>query len=334
MPKLKTTHNARSVRRIAIDGHFLDEIRTRLHADASAKSLTYVSAPIERHQAIEDEEGITLKIPALTVLQLYSDGVLPVGPRKSVDLSIAGRKLGTFYLQWLRGLPGDEFGTPVLLRFEHQPAKKEQPYGVNAWLIGLVALKLRQQGEWDPAEEYWGEEGEPVEGWAKPIIKRGPRPMYEMEQILPGADPEDFDSDPILEVNEMRDHGQIARAKKLLERLLVKDVRCLDAHAHLGNLAFDRQVRTALDHYQRGVLIGELSLGQKFEGVLPWGMIDNRPFLRCLSGLGLCLWRLDRFEEAEVVFERLLWMSPSDNLGIRILLPRVKARKPWMADDP
>jgi hypothetical protein len=146
MPKLTTTHNARSVRRIAIDGHFLDEIRTRLHADASAKSLTYASAPIERHQAIEDEEGITLKIPGLTVLQLYSDGILPVGPRKSVDLSIAGRKLGAFYLQWLRGLPGDEFGAPVLLRFERKPAKKEQPYDVNAWLTGLVPLKLQEKG--------------------------------------------------------------------------------------------------------------------------------------------------------------------------------------------
>jgi tetratricopeptide (TPR) repeat protein len=283
---------------------------------------------------MEDAEGITLKIPALTVLQLYSDGVLPVGPRKSVDLSIAGRKLGAFYLQWLRGLPGDEFGTPVLLRFERQPAKKEQPYDVNAWLTGLVPLKLQGKGEWDPDEEYWGEAGQPIEPWAKPIIKRGPRPMYEMEQILPGADPEDFDGDPILEANELKDRGLIARAKKLLEKLLIKDVRCLDAHAHLGNIAFDKQVRTALDHYQRGVLIGELSLGEKFGGVLPWGMIDNRPFLRCLSGFGLCLWRLERFEEAEAVFERLLWMSPSDNLGIRILLPRVKARKPWTADDP
>jgi tetratricopeptide (TPR) repeat protein len=333
MLKPKTTNNARSVRRIAIDGHFLDEVQTRLHADATAKSVTYVSAPIERHQAMEDEEGIILKIPALTALQLYSDGVLPITPRKSVDLSIAGRKLGAFYLQWLRALPGDEFGSPVLLRFARKPAKKEQPYDAHAWLAGLVPLKLQEKGEWDPAEEYWGEEGEPIEAWATPIIKRGPRPMYEMEQILPGVDREDFDSDPILEANQLRDRGQIARAKKLLERLLIKDVRCLDAHAYLGNLAFDRQVRTALDHYQRGVLIGELSLGERFEGVLPWGMIDNRPFLRCLNGFGLCLWRLEGFEEAEAVFERLLWMNPSDNLGIRILLARVKARKSWTADD-
>jgi tetratricopeptide (TPR) repeat protein len=283
---------------------------------------------------IEDEEGVTLKLPVLTALQLYHDGVLSADPQKSVELTIAARKLGAFYLQWLRGLSGDEFGNPVLLRFERKPSRQERPYDANAWLTGLVALKLQQQGEWDPAEEYWGEAGKPIEAWAKPIIKRGPRPMFEMEQILPGADPEDFDSDPILEANELRDRGQIARAKKLLEKLLIKDVRCLDAHAHLGNIAFDKDVRTALDHYQRGVLIGELSLGEKFEGVLRWGMIDNRPFLRCLSGLGLCLWRLERYEEAEALFERLLWMSPSDNLGIRFLLPPVRARKPWTADDP
>jgi hypothetical protein len=67
-------------------------------------------------------------------------------------------------------------------------------------------------------------------------------------------------------------------------------------------------------------------------GVLPWGMIDNRPFLRCLNGLGLCLWRLERFEEAEALFMRLLWMSPSDNLGVRFLLPSVRTRKPWTAN--
>jgi hypothetical protein len=45
-------------------------------------------------------------------------------------------------------------------------------------------------GEWDPAREYWGEEDEPIDEWAKPIIARGPRPMFEMEQVLPGSDPE------------------------------------------------------------------------------------------------------------------------------------------------
>lgn len=329
MSKANTTSQLRSSRRIAIDGHFLDEVQTRLHTGEHAKSISYISAPVEQHQLTEDEAGVTLKVPALTALQLYRDCILPNSPRKSVEVTVAGRKLGAFYLQWLRASPGDSFGAPVLLRFERKPAKKEQPYNADAWLGHLVPLKLEARGQWDPAEEYWAEEGEPIGAWAKPMIKHGPRPQYEMEQILPGADPEDFDSDPILEANELKDRGQSARAKKLLEKLLIQDVRCLDAHAHLGNLAFDRDVRTAIDHYQRGVRIGELSLGETFEGLLPWGFIDNRPYLRCLNGFGLCLWRLKRFEEAEAVFERLLWMSPSDNLGVRFLLPEVKAGKPW-----
>jgi hypothetical protein len=331
MPKTDMIRQSRDIRRIAIDDHFLDEIQTRLHTDETVRSVSFISAPVEQHQVTEDETGVTLKVPALTVLQLYRDRIMPADPRKSVELTVAGRRLGAFYLQWLRAPPGDSFGAPVLLRFERKPAKKEQPYKANAWLTGLVPLKLEARGQWDPAEEYWAEEGEPIGAWAKPIIKRGLRPQYEMEQILPGVDPEDFDGDPILEANELKDRGQVARARKLLEKLLTQDVRCLDAHAHLGNLAFDADVRTAIDHYQRGVRIGELSLGESFEGLLPWGFIDNRPFLRCLNGLGLCLWRLQQFEEAEAVFERLLWMSPSDNLGIRLVLPEVKARNAWTA---
>ena len=333
MPKTNTTSASSGVRRIAIAGHFLDETQTRLHTNLNAISVSYVSAPVERHQIGEDEEGVTLKLPALTALQLFYDDVLSADPTRPVELTIAPRKIGVFYLRWLRGLPGNEYGDPVLLRFERQPGRRELPYHPNAWLRGLVPLTLQPRGDWDPTKEYWGETGDPIESWARPIIKRGPRPMYEMEQILPGADPGDFDSDPILKANQLKNRGQVSRAKRLLEKLLIQDIRCLDAHAHLGNLAFDKNIRTSLDHYQRGVLIGELSLGDNFEGVLPWGMIDNRPFLRCMSGSGLCLWRLKRFEEAEAVFERLLWMSTSDQLGVRFLLPQVHARKPWTPDD-
>jgi len=33
-------------------------------------------------------------------------------------------------------------------------------------------------------------------------------------------------------------------------------------------------------------------------GVLLWGHIDNRQFLRCIHGYGLCLCKLEHFEEA------------------------------------
>ena len=59
--------------------------------------------------------------------------------------------------------------------------------------------------------------------------------------------------------------------------------------------------KEAIRHYEVGVRIGELSFGDSFEGLLPWGWIDNRPFLRCMHGFGLCLWRLDN-EEAAAIF--------------------------------
>jgi tetratricopeptide (TPR) repeat protein len=90
--------------------------------------------------------------------------------------------------------------------------------------------------------------------------------------------------------------------------------------------SFDYRPRSAIQHYEVGLRIGELSLGDGFTGVLPWGMIDNRPFLRCMHGYGLCLWRLGRFDEAEHIFQQLLWLNPSDNQGVRFLIDEVQAK--------
>ena len=150
-----------------------------------------------------------------------------------------------------------------------------------------------------------------------------------MEQVLPGADPDDWDSDPILEASERKAAGDSVVAQTLLVEMLEADLRCLDAHAHLGNIAFEDHTEHAIRHYEVGLCIGELSLGESFDGVLPWGRVDNRPFLRCMHGYGLCLWRLGRVDEAVAVFERMLWLNPSDNQGIRFLLPQVQAGERW-----
>ena len=107
------------------------------------------------------------------------------------------------------------------------------------------------------------------------------------------------------------------------------DLRCLDAHSHLGNFVFDHRPQDSVRHYEAGLRIGELSLGEGFHGVLPWGWIDNRPFLRCMNGFGICLWRLARFDEAGRVFDRMLWLNPSDNQGVRFLIDHVRAKAPW-----
>lgn len=195
--------------------------------------------------------------------------------------------------------------------------------------LGLTPLALRDEGVWDPEDEYWGEEGEPIDAWAKPIIARGKRPMFEMEQVIPGADPEDFDTDPILEASELNAAGDRAGARDVLMSLLARDLRCLDAHAHLGNFEFDRRPAQALRHYEMGMRIGALSLGEAFDGVLPWGLVDNRPFLRCMHGVGLCLWRLGEAREAAAIFFKMLWLNPGDNQGARFNLADIEAGKPW-----
>jgi hypothetical protein len=195
--------------------------------------------------------------------------------------------------------------------------------------LGLPPLELRAEGDWDPDEEYWGEEGEPIEEWAKPIIARGKRPAFEMEQVIPGADPEDFDSDAILEASDLRAAGYHIEAYELLMRLLAADLRCLDAHSHLGNWEFDHRPKQALRHYAVGVGIGALTLGTDFDGVLPWGLIDNRPFLRCMHGLGISFWKLGHTREAAGVFRRMLWLNPSDNQGARFNLAAVEDGRTW-----
>ena len=205
---------------------------------------------------------------------------------------------------------------------------------IKAWrldipALGLAPLKLKERGMWDPKDHYWGEPDEPIEEWVKPIMSRGPRPEYEMEQVLPAKDPDDPDTDPILEAAGLGESGDYLRAHRKLMSLLVADLRCLDAHAHLGNFIFDHSAEKAMRHYEVGVRIGEHSLGEGFNGVLRWGHIDNRPFLRCMHGFGLCLWRLGRLKEAEEIFTRMLWLNPTDNQGVRFLLGEIREGKVW-----
>jgi len=207
-------------------------------------------------------------------------------------------------------------GEPVAVRFEFAA-------------LGLVPLALDDWGPWDPMAEYWGEECGPRANWAKAIRARGPRPSFELEACVPGCDPEDWDSDPIHDAIDLWNSCQPAQALRLLEAACQADLRCLDAHAHLGSFRFDHRPDKALLHYEAGVRIGQLSLGPDFDGVLPWGCLDNRPFLRCMHGYGLCLWRLGRFREAKGIFERMLWLNPSDNQGVRFVLPEVRAKRVW-----
>lgn len=203
---------------------------------------------------------------------------------------------------------------------------------IDAKALALTPLSLDHLGQWDPRDESWGETDKPVDAWAKPIIKYGPRPRYKMEQVIPSNDPDDPFGDPVTRANDFKNAGDYTAAFKILTDLCLADLRCLDAHAHLGNYLFDVHLPASIRHYEVGLRIGELSLGEDFNGVLAWGCVDNRPFLRCLHGYGLCQWRLGNYDTALQIFQRMLWLNPTDNQGVRFILDEVRMKKAWKDD--
>ncbi|MFH1723327.1 MAG: tetratricopeptide repeat protein [Elusimicrobiota bacterium] len=267
-----------------------------------------------------------------------------VKPGKTIELAVLAVQHQTVRCRMLDG------GQRLTLRPKHEPYRiaegqiltvlpaKQWAYKRTAYVsgeildsridapaLGLTPLKLEDEWTWDPAEEYWGEPDEPVDENLKPIIAAGPRPGYVMEQILPGDDPTDPDTDPIGQAVDLYEAGDLTGSIKVLQKCLCSDLRVLDAHAHLGIWAFGDGsnsvgVEQARRHYEAGAAIGELSLGPEFRSVLQWGRINNRPFLRCLSGLGICHWALGDLNKAATVFRRILWLNPPDNQGARICL--------------
>lgn len=160
-----------------------------------------------------------------------------------------------------------------------------------------------------------------------------PRASYVLDPIawgaFPGADLEDL---PVCDAAELREAGDEEGARELLMGVLHRDLRCIDAHAGLGNIEFERRPQDAMVHFEIGMRITELSLPPGFDGVLLWGSIYNRPYLRCLHGYGLCLWRLGRYMEAQQTFERILSLNPNDNQGVRACWDDVRTGRAWEAD--
>ncbi len=197
---------------------------------------------------------------------------------------------------------------------------------VDVPALRLERIPLERCGPVDPAMELGLDDGEPVPDWARPIVARGPRDAFELEDLVPMPK---WGDDDVLRAMDQLARGETSTARKTLFGVLAHDLRALAAHAALGAIAFDRDLPRARLHYTVGAAIGDVSLGAGFDGVLPWGLVDNRPFLRCLHGLGLTLWRLDLQSEAGAIFRRMLWLNPRDNQGVRMAVDALERGLTW-----
>lgn len=170
----------------------------------------------------------------------------------------------------------------------------------NIPALNLTPLKLPDEHPWDPHTPS--------------AIQDGPCLSYEMEVVTPGWDPADPSTDPIERATERNAGYDLEGALHILTNLLVQDLRCL------GAFEFDHYVSSSFvapnEYVEAGFQIGALTLGENFQGVLPWARLGNRHFLRWMHGHGLTHWSLLR-------------LNPTDNQGVRFILDDIKAHKTW-----
>ena len=117
--------------------------------------------------------------------------------------------------------------------------------------------------------------------------------------------------------------GDLAFAAGEYRRLIDEYPEFIDAHHHLA-LLLDRVGREeeAFRIWQDVVAMGLKCLPARFElgrDLLPWSILENRPFLRAYHGLGLALLERGEIEKALDIFNNMLALNPGDNQGARAL---------------
>jgi len=95
----------------------------------------------------------------------------------------------------------------------------------------------------------------------------------------------------------------------------------IDGHAHLGAALLEQgKPGKALEAYAKGIALGDAAIPEGYDGLISWGWLENRPYLRALHGAALCHARRRRRKDAVALMEKLLRYNPNDNQGVRLLL--------------
>lgn len=120
-----------------------------------------------------------------------------------------------------------------------------------------------------------------------------------------------------------RDVGKLSQNSYVakLKELLTAEPDFIDGYAHLGYALLDQEkFKPALQASQRGMQIGESAIPAGFDGLIEWGYLENRPFLRAVHGVVLSHLRLGQRLKALPLMEQMLSWNPDDNQGIRYLI--------------
>lgn len=130
---------------------------------------------------------------------------------------------------------------------------------------------------------------------------------------------------------EYLDAGDLKKARQVFNGILKECPFFIDAYNHLAAVEWDSgNIAAAENYYFKAYEIGRSVLPGDFRGKLPWGWIDNRPFLRSLHGLALVKLRRGDAGTARELLIQLVKLDPDDHLGARMILDDIKkGTVPW-----
>ena len=122
---------------------------------------------------------------------------------------------------------------------------------------------------------------------------------------------------------DLYEMNDLARAEKVFIGIVNEIPDHLDA---LHHWALVRDEAGDLDQakglWEKAVSMGKKAFPETFEigkDVLLWGVLDNRPFLRCLQGLGLSVFKSGDVSRANEIFMENLKLNPNDSQDVRAL---------------
>lgn len=119
---------------------------------------------------------------------------------------------------------------------------------------------------------------------------------------------------------EYLDQGLEEKAGRFFFQSIEIDPTYADGYNHLANIAWRKgDWKQANGLYRKALEFAEPEVKRIPKGGF-WSMLESRPYMRALHGVGLTAWKEGRLEEAVGVFKRMLKLNPSDNQGARYLI--------------
>ena len=169
----------------SVGANYIAAYRRWLNLDPYLTETQKPSRHGRQHKAAEDEidlnkpvELVTLSVKerAARCRLLGSERVITLRTSRLWELVPGAIATVKPVKQWRYG------GHPYL-------SGEVQSIRIDVKALNLAPLGLEDMGVWDPKQEYWGEEDEPIEDWAKPIIAHGPAPCSRWSRCCPARIP-------------------------------------------------------------------------------------------------------------------------------------------------